>query len=212
MNSYHTVIIIDTNQRASTSDHPREKWQFRLGDLSQLFFADPKTGAKKISHVCGSGLHLTCDFLKKECRCASNVSCVILQNGQTKLTPWSKLSSEFWVVCSIGALISLQSNWCDVERSKFTIRIRLKTLTDKNHKQNLSSKEITKPKRMFFNVHNTLQHCQITAQNAWSMTSHSQTQTDRGQDMWCATQVEGIMQSHSCKREPSKILTAGSQS
>ena len=46
----------------------------------------------------------------------------------------------------------------------------------------------------------TLQCCQITAQNTQSMTSCSHAQTGRGQDMWCATQVEDVMQSHSCKR------------
>ena len=39
-----------------------------------------------------------------------------------------------------------------------------------------------------------LQCCQITAWNTWSMTSHSWMQTDRGQNMWCTTQVDCIMQ------------------
>ena len=37
-----------------------------------------------------------------------------------------------------------------------------------------------------------LQHCQITAQNTQSVMSCSRTQTDRGQNMWCTTQVEDI--------------------
>ena len=36
------------------------------------------------------------------------------------------------------------------------------------------------------------------------MMPHSWEQTGRGRGMWCTAQVENVMQSHSCEREPSK--------